>query len=319
MSWFRRKSRNQRVRQRNVLEVKTSRVQLRRRRLRALLYTSAATAAVFFALYLAWRAGERTLNRFVYQNKAYTLRNLDIRTDGVIAPEQIRRWAGVRMGANLFAVDLTRVKRDLQLVPAIEHVALERILPDTLRIQVREREPVAQVKTAEARGGGELKTVVYLLDAHGYVMLPLEARQRAFPVTAFEHYPVITGASPAELVPGRLVESPQIHAALRLVAAFDQSPMAGMVDLQRIAVCAPEVLSVITDQQSEVCLGMRDLARQLARWRIVHDLGLRLGRQIATLDLSVADNIPLRWMETAPLPPATPKTKKTSPYKRRHV
>jgi hypothetical protein len=319
MGWLKGKYRNRRVHQRNVLDVKTSTAQLRRHRFRVFFYTSAATAAVFFALYLCWRGGEWLLNRFVYQNQAYALQTLDIQTDGVIAPEQIRRWAGVRAGDNLFLIDLTRVKRDLELVPAIQRVAVERFLPGTLRIQVQEREPVAQINTTTGRDGRTPETVIFLLDAEGHVMLPLEGRQRAFPVTASEQYPVISGASPAELVPGRRVESLQIQAAIRLIAAFDHSPMAGVVDLRRIAVSSPDVLVVTTDQQSEVALRTHDLERQLRRWRVVHDLGVRQGRQIDFLDLSVAENIPLRWMALAAVPPSTPKIKKTSPYKKKHV
>ncbi len=319
MAWFRSKDRNKRLRPRNVLDVKSSAAPRRHRRFRIFFYTAAATAAVFFALYLCWRVGEWLLDRFVYQNPSYALQTLDIQTDGVLAPDQIRRWAGVRLGDNLFVIDLPRVKRDLELVPAIQRVTVERCLPRTLRIQVQEREPVAQINTTRVRGGQAPETVVVLLDAEGYAMLPLETRQRASPVTAAEQYPVITGASPAELVPGRPVESPQVQAAIRLIAAFDHSPMAGLVDLRRIAVGSPEVLTVCTDQQSEICLRTQDLARQLGRWRIVHDLGVRQGRQIGWLDLSVADNIPLRWMGAGSVPPPAPKITKTSPYKKRHV
>jgi cell division septal protein FtsQ len=319
MGWLKTKYRNRRMRQRNVLDVKSSTTQLRRHRFRVCFYTGAATALVVFALYLCWRAGDWMLNRFVYQNKAYALQTLDIQTDGVIAPEQTRRWAGVRLGENLFAIDLARVKRDLELVPAIQRVAVERFLPGTLRIQLQEREPVAQINTTVVRPGGVTDTVVFLLDAEGFVMLPLEASKRVFPATAFEQYPLIVGASPAELVPGRRVDSPQIHAAIRLITAFEHSPMAGFVDLRRITVASPDVLLVTTDQQSEISLRIQDLDRQLGRWRIVHDLGVRQNRQIAALDLSVSDNIPLRWMTTAPVPPAGPKIKKTSPYKKKHV
>jgi hypothetical protein len=319
MAWLKGRYRNRRVRQRNVLDVKSSTAASRRHRFRVFFYTTTATATVAFALYLCWRAGDWMLNRFVYQNRTYALQTLDIQTDGVLAPEQIRRWTGVRLGDNLFEIDLSRVKRDLELVPAIQRVAVERFLPGTLRIAVQEREPVAQINTTVVRGARAPETVVFLLDAEGHVMLPLEARQRAFPVTASEQYPVITGVSAAELVPGRRIESPPIASAIRLITAFDHSPMAGLVDLRRISVSSAEVLQVVTDQQSEVSLRTQDLERQLSRWRLVHDLGVRQGRQIASLDLSVADNIPLRWMNSASVPPPVPKAKKTSPYKKSHV
>lgn len=318
MTWPPRKARNQKFRSRNVLEVKPPPGQARRR-IRALAYALGGLFAVLLAVYVCYRVGEWGLKRLIYDNPAYTLRTLDVQTDGVIAPEQIRRWAGVKPGDNLFRLDLARMKRDLELIPAIQTVAIERVLPQTLRIVVTEREPIAQIVTTQVRAGAAAQAVVYLLDAAGYVMLPLEARQRAVPPSPAEHYPIITGVPLGELCPGRPVESPQIRAALRLIAAFDASPMAGLVELRSIDVASPEVLTVTTDRQSEVALRTTDLERQLHRWRLIYDTGQRMGREIATLDLSVQDNIPLRWAESPGAPPPTPKTKRPSPYRKKHV
>ena len=319
MGWLTHKSGNQRNRSRNVLDAKLSTIQARRQRFRLFLGTSLASLTVFFLLYAGWRAGEWGLKRWVYENEAYAIQNLDIQTDGVIALEQIRRWAGVKRGDNLFRLELSRIKRDLELIPAIQSVAVERVPPRELRIHVQERVPVAQIVTTVGRGKEPAQSVVYLLDAEGYVMLPLVPRQRAVPLTAEEQYPVLLGASLAELTPGRRVESPQIRAAMRLIAAFEHSPMAGWVELRRVDVSSPEVLVVTTDQQSEVALRSQDLDRQLCRWRIISDTGAQQGRQIGSLDLSVPDNIPLRWMDTVPVPPSAPKARKPSLYKKKHV
>jgi hypothetical protein len=302
-----------------VLDVKLPTAQVRRHHCRVLFRTDSVSLAVLFALYVCWRAGEALLNRLIYENDHYAIRVLDTQTDGVVSEEQIRRWAGAKLGDNLFKLDLARIKRDLELVPSIESAAVARLLPQTLRIHVQEREPVAQVLTAVLRDNAPAQNVVYLLDAEGHVMVPLASWQRAVPASDSEQYPVIAGASLAQISPGRRVESPQIRAALRLIAAFDHSPMAGLVELRQIDVSATGVLSVRTEQQSEVALRTQDLERQLIRWRILYDLGLQQGRQIASLDLSVMENIPLRWQDGAVVPPAGPKTKKTSPYKKRHV
>ena len=62
----------------------------------------------------------------------------DLQTDGVISTEQLRRWANVRLGDSLFALDLARVKRDLEFVPLVSFVSVERLLPTTLRIRVND-------------------------------------------------------------------------------------------------------------------------------------------------------------------------------------
>jgi len=105
--------------------------------------------------YLLWRGGESLLSYFVYQNKAFAIQEVDVQTDGVIPVENLRRWARVRSGDNLMALDLARVKRDLELVPLIKSVSVERILPHTLRVRVAEREPVAWWPCLECSRRGE--------------------------------------------------------------------------------------------------------------------------------------------------------------------
>ncbi len=139
-----------------------------------------------FGLYLFWRAGEWALDKFVYENSEFAIQNIEVQTDGVIAPEQLRRWSGVKPGANLIALDLASVKRNLELVSTIDSVSVERVLPRTLRIRVTEREPVAQVNVPTRDASGGIAVSVFQLDADGYVMQPLDPRLCVIPLVADE-------------------------------------------------------------------------------------------------------------------------------------
>jgi cell division protein FtsQ len=307
MFWLKRKQRNRRLSRGHVLDVKLRSSQVRATRVRLASIALGVTLGTFFGLYLLWRAGEWALNRLVYENQTFAIKHIDIQTDGVISADQLRRWAGVKPGENLLALDLARVKRDLQLVPLISSVSLERVLPRTLRIRVTEREAVAQVNVPRARAQGCVEIAVFHLDTEGYVMVPLDPRQRTTPLThTNDVLPVLTGTKLTEIQPGLSVESPQVQAALRLVSEFACSPMAGLVDLRRIDVGSAEVLRVTTTQGSEVTFGLNGLERQLRRWREIHDRGVREGKNLATLDLAVTNSIPARWLEASalPLPPA---------------
>ena len=135
-----------------------------------------------FGLYLFWRAGEWTLDKFVYENSEFAIRRVDVQTDGVISPDQLRRWSGVKPGDNLMALDLAAVKRNLELVSTIGSVSVERVLPRTLRIRVTERQPVAQVNVPRAGAAGGIEVAVFQLDADGYVMQPLDPRLCVIPL-----------------------------------------------------------------------------------------------------------------------------------------
>ena len=304
-----------------MLEVKLRSSQVQANRARLLALSLGAVFVLLFSLYLVWRSGEWALNALVYENDAFGIREIDIQTDGVLAPDQLRRWAGVKPEDNLLALDLALVKRNLELMPVVQSASVERILPRTLRIHVIEREPIAQVNAPHPRAGGGIETTTVLLDPEGYVMLPIEPRQqRAPPPTpATEQFPIISGVNLNELQPGHRLDSAQAQAALQLIIAFQRSQMAGLVDLRRIDISNPGVLLATTGQGSEVTFGMNDLDQQLRRWHEIFELGQRMSKAIFTLDLAITNNIPARWLEASAVPPLTPKASKPLRIKKKHV
>jgi hypothetical protein len=57
----------------------------------------------------------------------------------------------------------------------------------------------------------------------------------------------------------------------------------------------------------------------LQRWRQIYNLGLQQQKTIATADLAVANNVPVRWMMASAAPVVTPKTVKPLKTRRRNV
>lgn len=317
---IKRKQKNRRLGRPDLLEVKLRSSGWRGVRMRWGAMAFAVSFGLLFGLYLVWRSGEWALNRFIYENKTFAIQQIEVLNDGEIAPDQIRRWSGVKAGQNLLALNLAVVKRDLELAPNIQAASVERILPRTLRVRVIEREPLLQVYVPQPRPDGGYDMALLYLDEEGCVMPPLDPRQRAAPPSRPpDQYPVVAGIKFTEMLPGRRLESPQIRAALQLVTAFDRSPMVGVDELRRIDVSSPEILQVTTAQGSQISFSVRDLDRQLRRWREIFELGQRMGKGIATLDLSVPNNIPATWLENSVVPPAAPKFPKPSRSRRNNV
>ena len=296
-----------------MLDVKLRSSQVRAARTRLAAVVLGITFGTVFGLYLLWRTGEWALDKFVYKNSEFAIQHIDVQTDGVIAPDQLRRWSGVKPGENLIALDLAAVKRNLELVPTIGSVSVERILPRTLQIRVTEREPVAQVDVPRAGAAGGIAVSVFQLDADGYVMQPIDPRLCVIPLSQVSgQLPVIVGLNMYELQPGHRVESPQVQAALQLVAAFGHSPMAGFVDLRRIDVSSPGVVVATTEQGSKITFSLDNLDQQLRRWREIYDLGQQMNKAIVTLDLAVSNNVPVRWMEAGAAP--SPRPNRSTPH-----
>jgi hypothetical protein len=321
MSWFKRKPKNRRHGREHVLDVKLRSDQVRATRLRLGSFALGMTFITLLSFYFLWRVGQWTLDRFIYENPAFAIQNIELHSDGVIAESQLRHWTGIKPGENLFALDLARVKRNLELISAVRSVVVERVMPHTLRLHVAAREPVAQISVLRLRPEGNPELASLQLDAEGYVLTPLEPRQLANPA-ARAHFvlPAICGVNPDEIIPGKRAASPQVRAALRLVAAFQHSPMAGLADLQLIDLSSPGVLLVTTGRQSKIVFSIeQDPARQLRRWRAIYDEALGAGKTIATLDLSVPDNIPAVLVPAAGAPPAGLKPGNPQPTRKKNV
>ena len=117
--WFRREQKNRRLSRRRVLDVKLRSSQVRAARTRLAVVALGIMFGTVFGLYLLWCMGEWALDKFVYKNSEFAIRQIEVQTDGVIVPDQLRRLSLVKPGENLIALDLAAVKRNLELVPTI--------------------------------------------------------------------------------------------------------------------------------------------------------------------------------------------------------
>jgi hypothetical protein len=318
--FFKRKTKNRRFDPSNVLEVKLRSNQVRANRFRAAGIVFTALFVVVFAAFCVWHGGEWLLNTFVYENNAFAIETIEIQTDGSLSKETLRKWAMVKPGDNLLALDLRRVKRDLELSPWIRGAAVERILPKTLQIRVSERDAVAQVVVLRPNPNGASEQFIYEIDEEGYVMQPLEPAFRSAPPTKTrDDLPFLTGVPPAELRAGRPVDSAQIKSALRLIGLFDFSPMSTVLRLERIDVSTPQVLQAYTRPEGEITFALDGFDTQLRRWRQIYEYYQKSGKAISSLDLSISNNIPLRWVDASGSPPPATKPVKTLKTKKKHV
>jgi cell division septal protein FtsQ len=305
-----------------LLDVRARSKLLKAVRLRMAAGALAISAGIVLVLFVCWKGGEYLLDQCVYTNPSFALDRIDIQSDGIIPREQIRAWANVREGQNLLALDLPRIKRDIELVPLIESASVERILPRQLVIRVREREPIARVIVfAKRPDDGLLEPASIYLDEQGMVIPPvLRALNTAAFDAATKFLPTVTGVSTDSFRPGHLVESPQILAALRWIRCFQNSSMARFVDVRSIDVSSDVSLLVTTEQDNQVTFAYQNFESQLARWDSVRDLARRRSCSIASLDLAVTNYVPALWAESTNAPPPVVRPAQASPYKKnRHV
>jgi len=304
-----------------VLDVKLRSSQVRARRMRLAAIAIGGVFTAVAALYLAWQASQLALNVLIYENKAFAIREIDAQTDGIIAPDQLRRWSGVRPGQNLFALDLRGVENNLKLVSSIRSVSLEKVLPHTLRLKVSERDPVAHLSVARPRPDGGLEMVTFFLDADAMVISPLLPGECAVgsQPPAPDQLPLIVGPSSTEIQTGRRLDSPQIRGAIELILAFQRSSMQALADLKKIDAAMPGVLTVRTSQGSEITFSLKDPDQQLLRWQSIFEEAQRRNKAIVSLDLAVSNSVPLTWVDSGSIPQVPFKSTKLLRNRKKHV
>ncbi len=311
---------NRRLSPGQKLDVKLRSDQLRSARNRYATVVILAGLGTVLGLYVLWRTGEWSLDKFVYDNPSFAIEHVDVQTDGNLAPEQVRRWSGVNPGANLISLDLAGIKRNLELVSTIDSVSIERILPRTLKIRVTERHPVAEVNLLRTLPNGEVTVTVFQIDLKGYVMESIDSHVSPVAVaSASGELPNLAGLLPGEFQPGHPLTNLQALAALRLINDFKHSSMAALVELQSVDVAAPGVLVATTGSGTEVTFALDHADQQLRRWRGIHDWGHTVGKDIATVDLAVGNNVPVKWTLAGGIPVLDSKPVKPLHNRRKNV
>ena len=216
----------------------------------------------------------------------------------------------VKFGENLLALDLSRCPgATCELVPLDSGSAGERVLPDSLRLSITEREPISQAYAWQPRTGSPPS--VFYLDPRGFVMSPRRRRRDSSPANILgESLPILTGIPAARIKPGDRFCPIRVRAALRLIEEFEQSPMFGIVGIQQIDLSTPDLLRMTTsEQRSHVCHS--PLGRSVAPWRAIYDVGLTRGRS-SPLSICQSQITFLRpGSRPIPFPSQKPKMKPT--------
>lgn len=123
--------------------------------------------------------------RHTQSNERFAVRTIEI--DGAVHTPRaaLDRITGTYVGLNLFQIDISRVQNDLGGLGWVRRIDIEKKLPDTLRIKITEREPMAL-----ARFGEQLRYV----DEEGNAFATLD------PSVGDADLPLISDASGSELV-----------------------------------------------------------------------------------------------------------------------
>jgi len=257
------------------------------------------TAAVVFSMtsYGLYRLTSAGLGRLVFTNPRFAIARITVETDGALTQQQVQRFAGVRVGQNIFSVDLREAQRNLELIPQVQRVEVRRELPQRLVIRLNERIAVARLQSSSR----QLSDAVFFVDRAGVVMKPIRLNDGVViqPLMA-RSLPLLTGAALADVRVGRAVESEQVYRALVLLDALEQSGAGAAMEVEQIDLSKPRHLTLTTRQRMTVRFDVQDFRTQLRRLNAILAWAQQHQRSVASVDLTVSRGVPVSFAGDAP-------------------
>jgi cell division protein FtsQ len=110
------------------------------------------------------------------ENPSFRVREIQVEGCHTLSRETLVTLARVEGMPNLFTVRLKEIAKRLEPHPWIENVVLEKVFPDTIRIRIEERKPIAILQMEDR----------YYIDAKGVIFSPAEEGSGL-------NYPYLTG------------------------------------------------------------------------------------------------------------------------------
>ena len=203
---------------------------------------------------------------------------------------------------NILTVPLAARRAELEQLPWVEHASVMRLLPNTVRVSITERTPVAFV-----RQGGSIG----LVDAHG-VLLDLA------PEVAADHaysFPVVTGLSETDPLDTRAA---RMKLYQRFTGELDSGSDKVSLKLSEIDLTDPEdVKALIPDNGTDVLVHFGDddflsryqrFMQNLPDWRVKYpklaSADMRYDREVV-LEMTPGSAVPIARAAPADLPAAS--------------
>jgi cell division septal protein FtsQ len=293
------RSRNQRFsntrqrRQQHLLNVKMrarKATQHRNRRILVFLAKIVLTVAICVGICVGAQLGIR---HFFFENPDYNLVMIDVRTDGTLQREQVLKETDLHEGENIFRVNLAQVHNALEQLPQVDEVEVVRKMPGEIDIRITERKPIAWITSEKQISDPFQSDVAFLIDARGALM----KEKKLLP--EYLGLPLITGCTSDSLEAGKIVESVEAKAALELLRLSAASFMQTRFQVREIDISKGYCLIVTDKNRTRVTLGFDHLDQQIQRLEQFLVYADDSKRDIETVNLMVARNIPVTFMKPA--------------------
>src|SRR5256885_13177356 len=279
-------------RQQHLLDVKVRSRRTTKNRIRSAMDVL-WKVALFVILCAAGYAGAReAVKRLFFENPDYHVQTIELQTDGTLPREQVLKAADLHEGANIFSVNLARVRDRIQELPQADEVEVVRKIPSEIDIRIVERKPVAWITSETEINDPFASDAAFLVGARGVLM----KQKKLLP--EYLGLPLIVGCAGESLEAGKTIESPEAKTALQLLR-LTESSFLQRFQIREIDISKNYCLLVTDKNHSRIMFGLNDLEEQLRRLQVFLDYLVNTKQELETLNLVAQRNIPVTFTSPA--------------------
>ncbi len=213
----------------------------------------------------------------IVRSRWFVVREIEVTGNSIRSSSEIAGLSGLSLGMNIFNVDQSAVERNFSVNRYVELLDVSIDLPDTVRLQIRERIPCAAVNCAG---------VILLIDKDGYIL----DRMTSLPPEG--NIIVIGGMDIAVNSQSEVIESETAGQTALVKRLLDAVYAEQVTDLiAEMNVSNPENLYIVSQSGIQVLIGdEEDLPSKLIWMRAVLEELTKDGVMRGVLDVSSGKN-----------------------------
>ncbi len=162
-----------------------------------------------------------TLSFYILNIQVFIIKNIEVDGNYYLSKNDVVSLSGIHTGVNIFAVNLDKIKENLQRDPHIKNIDIRRALPNSIIIEVNERNEVAVIPY----------NGVYLhIDEDGYVIEVSKEYQDA-------KLPILSGFNIKKFMAGQYLDTDRTtmyNRSLSILKSLKDNDMEDMISEVRV-------------------------------------------------------------------------------------
>ncbi len=248
---------------------------------------------ILAALAAAGLYGTRYVQNHFLTSPEFALRHLELKTNGFLNESEVAQIAEIDPSGTIFSFDIDLAEARLIARPEVVAAVVERRLPDTVKITLTERVPVAWLACPKLGMAGRNPLSGILMDADGVIFT---CQGSLWDVA--RNLPVIDiGVAEAHEFPlGEKMTNKDAARALSLITLVDDV-VKGEWTVKRVAVANFYKLVITSNDDVEATFGMYGHERQLNDLIAARNHAKETGRELEWINLLPKHNIPGNFKE----------------------